>query len=45
MAGLEQEIRRALGFGGRLKLTIAEMLADETETAGDAPRSLPDALR
>jgi hypothetical protein len=45
MAGLEQEIRRALGFGARLKLTIAEMLADETETAGDAPRSLPDALR
>jgi Fe-S-cluster containining protein len=44
MASLEQEIRGALGFGARLKMTIAEMLTDETGSAGDAPRSLPDAL-
>jgi Fe-S-cluster containining protein len=45
MASLEQDIRRALGFGARLKMTIAEMLADDTGAAGDAPRSQPDALR
>lgn len=45
MARLEQEIRRSLGFGARLKMTVAEMLADETAGAADTPRSLQDALR
>ncbi len=45
MARLEQEIRRSLGFGARLKMTVAEMLADETAGAADPPRSLQDALR
>ncbi|MFO7494470.1 MAG: hypothetical protein R6X05_02415 [Desulfobacterales bacterium] len=45
MARLEQEIRRALGFGARLKMTIAEMLADETAGAADPPKSCRDALR